>query len=231
MNVGKLFYDMLEFNGEEATYNNLTFIVNKQRTHFNATIIMNQCSYHLGSLDKKGLPSKTWSDMSRGKNGQTIAYYETKEGRRLFRWVEFKDLLPVLTYSMGDGNTVNKFLNNEEWADSSGYVYLVKCVVNNETIFKYGHSWDVEQRMKGYKRECDSYELFASCKVNDMLDVEAAIGEYIFSHGGNHHPRGVEWFTYSSIVDADMTAFDDWIYAVFLCDDSYRDTIRTFVDF
>jgi len=222
---------MLEFNGEEATYNNLTFIVNKQRTHFNATIIMNQCSYHLGSLDKKGLPSKTWSDMSRGKNGQTIAYYETKEGRRLFRWVEFKDLLPVLTYSMSDGNTVNKFLNNEEWADPSGYVYLVKCVVNNETIFKYGHSWDVEQRMKGYKRECDSYELFASCKVNDMLDVEAAIGEYIFSHGGNQHPRGVEWFTYSSIVDADMKAFDDWIYAVFLCDDSYRDTIRTFVDF
>jgi len=231
MNVGKLFYDMLEFNGKEATYNNLTFIVNEKRTHFNATIIMNQCSYHLGSLDKKGLPSKIWFEMSHGKNAQTIAYYETKEGHRLFRWVEFKDLLPVLTYSMGDGNTVNKFLNNEEWADPSGYVYLVKCVVNNETIFKYGHSWDVEQRMKGYKRECDSYELFASCKVNDMLDVEAAIGEYIFSHGGNHHPRGVEWFTYSSIVDADMKAFDDWFYAVFLCDDSYRDAIRTFVDF
>jgi len=84
--------------------------------------------------------------------------------------------------------------------------------------------------MKGYKSECDSYELFASCKVNDMLDVEASIGEYIFSHGGKHHSKGDEWFVYESIVYADMRAFDDWIYAVFLCHSSYSDAIRTFVD-
>jgi len=229
MNVGKQFRDILTFDGEEAIFNGLTFTVNKEHTHFEASSIMTQCALHLRSLDKRGLPSKTWSVFIRGKNGQSITYCETKGSNKKFRWVDFKDLLPILTYSMSDGNTVNKFLNNEEWADPSGYVYLVKCVINNETIYKYGHSWDVNQRMKGYKSECDSFELFVSCKVDDMLGVEAAIGEYIYSHGGEHHSKGNEWFKYLSIDHE--RAIADWSYAVFLCDDSYNTKMVYYVDY
>jgi len=58
MNVGKQFRDILTFDGEEAIFNGLTFTVNKEHTHFEASSIMTQCALHLRSLDKRGLPSK-----------------------------------------------------------------------------------------------------------------------------------------------------------------------------
>jgi len=70
---------------------------------------------------------------------------------------------------MGDGNTVNKYLMGETWIETSGLVYLVRTVIDGEVIMKYGHSWNVDQRMKAYKRMCDEYELIAWCPVEKML--------------------------------------------------------------
>jgi len=211
MNIGQMFFGQLTFNENLAVFNGLTFEINDAKTHFNATSIIDQCK----SIQELARDSKGWADFMRGKTGRIPkeSYYETKSGRRLLRWIEYERLLPILTYSMGDGNTVNEYLNGRVWADTSGFIYLVRTVINREVIMKYGHTWKVEQRMITYKHMCDECELIAWCPVEKMIKTEDRVGEYLYTHGAVQHSRGREWFTFGRIVgNADCyKAYDDWL--------------------
>jgi len=224
MNIGQMFFGQLTFNENLAVFNGLIFERNEKGTHFDATSIIRQCSNLLGVLDKNGLPGKTWAVFARGKNGQIPAdsHYPEKAGRSNVRWVRYTELLPILTYALGDGNTVNKYLMGEVWIETSGFVYLIRAMINGEVIMKYGHSWNVDPRMIEYKHMCDEYELIASCPVEKMIETEAKIGEYLYTHGAVQHEKGREWFTFGRIVgNADCyKAFEEWIMGIDAMDQS-----------
>ena len=217
--VGDLFFKGIELKDGRGWFNGIEFHVNEAKTHFEASSIMEQCSEMMGLVSKKGYPCKYWSSFMNGKNGRITSesYYETKGPRcKLLKWVEYGELLPILTYSMGDGNAVNRFLTNRDWVDKAGHVYLLRTVVNGEVIMKYGYSWDLDQRMYAYKHGCDSYKKIATCPVDDMFDVEKKIGEYLYTHGAVRHSKGDEWFTYGRVVgNADCdTAVENWMDAL-----------------
>jgi len=218
--VGDLFFKGIELkDGNRGMYNGIEFHVNEVKTHFEASSIMDQCSKMMGLVDKKGYSSRNWTVFMYGKNGRipSESFYETKGPRgKLLRWVEYGRLLPILTYSMGDGNAVNEFLMNREWIDKTGHVYLLRTVINGEVIMKYGRACDLDQRMSAYKHGCDSYKKIASCPVDDMFDVEKKIGEYLYTHGAVRHSKGDEWFTYGRVVgNADCdTAVENWMDAL-----------------
>jgi len=220
MNIGQMFFGQLTFNGNLAVYNGLTFERNEKGTHFDATSIMEQCRV----IQELTRDTKKWAHFMRGKVGRIPekSYYETKNGRRLVKWVEYERLLPILTYSLGDGNTVNEYLSDKDWIDTSGFVYLVRTVINGEVIMKYGHSWNVDQRMISYKHMCDEYELIAWCPVEKMIKTEEKIGEYLHTHGAVQHERGNEWFTFGKVVgNADCyKAFDEWLMGIDAMDPS-----------
>jgi len=219
ISVGDLFFKGIELKDGRGWFNGIEFHVNEVKTHFEASSIMEHCGKMMGLIDKKGCSSRNWSVFMNGKNGRipSESYYETKGSRgKLLRWVEYGRLLPILTYSMGDGNAVNEFLMNRPWIDKTGHVYLLRTVVNGEVILKYGYTWDLDQRMPAYKCGCDSFKKIASCPVDDMFDVEKKIGEYLYTHGAIRHSKGKEWFTYGRVVgNADCdTAFENWVNAL-----------------
>jgi len=115
MNIGQMFFGQLTFSENLAVYNGLTFKRNEKGTHFDATSIIRQCSTILGVLDRNGLPGKTWAVFARGKNGQIPAdsHYKEKVDRSIVRWVSYTELLPILTYALGDGNITNNYLMDE----------------------------------------------------------------------------------------------------------------------
>jgi len=180
-------------------------------------------------LDKKGYPWKSWATFVKGKGGQISpeSHYVDNNSRPITRWVSFSELLPVLTYAMGDGNVVNRFLRGQPWVNKAGFVYLVRCVVNGEIIMKYGHTWKLKQRMIAYGRECDSVKLICSCPVDNQTACETAIGEYIYSHGGVRHPRGCEWFTLGKPFDEMLVceAISLWIDGADHYDNEFMDVI------
>ena len=139
MDIGQLFFGQLVFDGNQAKFNELTFKVNAAKTHFDATSLIRDCSIILGVLDKKGYPGKSWATFMKGKAGQlpTESFYTDVYSRPITRWVSFSELLPVLTYSMGDGNIVNRFIRGQPWVNKAGFVYLVRCVINSEVVMKY----------------------------------------------------------------------------------------------
>jgi len=221
MDIGQLFFDRIQFDdGNEGTYNELTFEINDAKTHFNATSIMQQCGELLGIVDKRGKASKTWTDFENGKAGRipVDSFYTTKRNRcSKVRWVKIEEMLSILVYSLGGGNIVTKFLLGRQWIESTGHVYLIRAVVQGEVVMKYGHTWDIPQRMKGYKRECDSHKPIASCLVENVIETEKLIGEYLYAHGAIRHSKGCEWFTYGKIVSESECnrAFNDWLDALY----------------
>ena len=229
MDIGKLFFGQLVYDGNQAKFNELTFKVNAAKTHFDATSLIRDCSILLDVRDKKGYPGKSWATFMRGKAGQipTESHYVDTNSKPKTRWVSFSELLPVLTYAMGDGNVVNRFLRGQPWINKAGFVYLVRCVVNGEVILKYGHTWNTDQRMIAYEHECDSAKLVCSCPVDNQTECETAIGEYIYSHGGIRHSRGCEWFTMGKPFNDSLLgeAYGLWIDGLDRYDNELLDVI------
>ena len=230
ISVGDLFFKGIELNNGRGWFNGLEFHVNEVKTHFKASSIMEQCSVMMDLVSKNGCSSRNWTVFMYGKNGciPSESFYETKGDRgKLLRWFEYSRLLPVLTYSMGDGNAVNEFLMNRTWIDKTGFVYLLRTVVNGEVIMKYGRTRDLDQRMSAYKRGCDSFKKVASCPVEDRFTVEKKIGEYLYSHAAIRHSKGTEWFTYGRVVgNANCdNAIENWVNALYEYDPNLMEKV------
>ena len=202
MNIGRMFFGGLTFGEDrKATFNEVVFEINSEGTHFNASSLFDQCGKILGRVSKKGTSSKFWADFIRIQDGN-LPEGSHKEINGV-HWVEYKYLLPVLSYSMTTSIRVNSFLCGEKWTDRNGYVYLVMVMQGEKILLKFGRTWDMDARMNWYRGKYDKFSPIISCKVNDMYEAEKYLGEYLFSHGAEQHGGDKsEWFTFSSPKDS-----------------------------
>jgi len=208
------FFDKVILNGDQGTFNGLTFTLNAERTHFEATSIMDQCSELLGTLNQRGYSTRTWADFIRGKLGRipSDSFYETKgHGRKLMRWVVLKEVHRILSYSMS--GRVDVYMNGGDWKDNSGYVYLIRISNEDKTIVSNGYATDLTEHFPIYQQVFPSFELLLSCHVNDMISVQNLIAEYLRCHGAEQHPEIRGWFYVN-----DNQVCVDWMNALYEID-------------
>jgi len=200
MNIGRMFFGGLTFGEDrKATFNGIVFEINSEGTHYNASSLFDQCGKKLGRVSKKGTSSKFWADFIRIQDGNLPEGSHTEING--IHWVEYKYLLPVLSYSMTTTMRMNSFLCGEKWTDRSGYVYLVMIKREEKFVMKYGRTWGMDGRMNGYKGKFNNVTPLVSCKVTDMYEAEKYLGEYLLSHGAvRYGEKKGEWFTFGGSI-------------------------------
>ena len=236
VNVGELFFSGAFFDvSDRFIFNGIEFKINSERTHFDANIILEQVGKTLGKVSKSGSSSKFWSDFVRTQEGRIPENAHTEISG--IHWVLYKYLLPILSYAMTNSIVVTNFLNGEDWADTSGFIYIISAKKNGISVLKYGRTWDLDQRMNDYKNSYENVILFASCAVKNVYDAERIVGGHLFAHGAHKYPQNNnkrsnaknEWFTMQPNKEISVTevilALQLWASALKIYDRDCPDQI------
>jgi len=178
-------------------------------THFNATLIMDQCGQLLNKVSKRGLSSKNNRGfLNLNYDGKRIKEEGPEVLYHNLLFIPYRHLQSLLEYCMDHSFNVTQFFLNENWIDTKGYIYLNKITLNEgKIIYKYGRTNTIERRMNEYTNEYgeENIETLYHRQVNSMYHIERELGAYVFDQlGAEHVDNGKEYLIIDSLEEDDL---------------------------